>query len=237
MKRMVIGLAVALAAASSSIVAAQSVQTAKPQPASQRQVAPAAASEPELTREMFLEDAVAPRVEPPGYDATIVMYTDYQCPYCRKAHAALKQLTAADKKVRMLYRDWPIFGPESESSARLAIASKWQGRHAEFHDALMRTQGPLSARAIRAAADKAGVDWARLQSDLKTHGAEIEALLERNDQQANALGLDGTPGFIIGETFLPGGIDLAGLKEMVAEARSGRSTAAKTAVPTAPAGL
>lgn len=201
-----------LAAVSGSIVVAQT-NTPAEQPSQ-------AVEEPELTREMFLEDEVAPRAEPAAFDTTIVMYTDYQCPYCRKAHVALSKLLTEDKKVRILYRDWPIFGPASERAARLAIASKWQGRHTQFHDALMRTPGKLSDETIRAAAKKAGVDWARLQTDLKTHGPEIEALLQRNDVQANALGLDGTPGFIIGNTFVPGGVDLAGFKDLVKEARA-----------------
>lgn len=210
-----------LAAVSGSIVFAQ---TGAPDP----NAAVAPQEEPELTREMFLEDELAPRVQPAAFDTTIVMYTDYQCPYCRKAHAALTDLLATDKKVRILYRDWPIFGPASEQSARLAIASKWQGRHAQFHDALMRTPGKLSDETIRAAAKKAGVDWARLQQDLKTHGPEIEALLQRNDLQANALGLDGTPGFIIGNTFVPGGVELAGFKELVKEARAEKAGQTKT---------
>lgn len=210
-----------LAAVSGSIVFAQ---TGAPEP----KAAVAPQEGPELTREMFLEDELAPRVQPAAFDATIVMYTDYQCPYCRKAHAALTDLLATDKKVRILYRDWPIFGPASEQSARLAIASKWQGRHAQFHDALMRTPGKLSDETIRAAAKKAGVDWARLQQDLKTHGPKIEALLERNDVQANALGLDGTPGFIIGNTFVPGGVELAGFKELIKEARAEKAAGTKT---------
>lgn len=201
-----------LVAASGSIVLAQTNA-----PAEQASIA---TEEPELTREMFLEDDVAPRVQPAAYDTTIVMYTDYQCPYCRKAHVALTELLKKDRKVRILYRDWPIFGPASEQAARLAIASKWQGKHAEFHDALMRTPGKLSDSSIRAAATKAGVDWARLQRDLKAHEAEISALLERNNVQAEALGLSGTPGFIIGNTFAPGGVDLAGFKELLKESRA-----------------
>lgn len=226
MKNMFIGGSL-LAAVSGSIVLAR--DNAPAPPASEGPREPQASQQPELTREMFLEDEVAPRVQPAAFDTTIVMYTDYQCPYCRQAHVALQQLVAEDKKVRILYRDWPIFGRASEQAARLAIASKWQSRHTEFHDALMRTPGKLSDETIRAAAKKAGVDWARLQTDLKTHGSEIEALLQRNDVQANSLGLDGTPGFIIGETLVPGGIELAGLRDMVREARAEQAGKAKTA--------
>lgn len=214
--RIAIGLL--LAAVSGSIVVAQTSAPAARAPETRQPSA--APSEAELTREMFLEDAVAPRVELAAFDTTIVMYTDYQCPYCRKAHLALGELLKTDRKVRILYRDWPIFGPASEQAARLAIASKWQGKHGAFHDALMRTPGKLSDSSIRAAAKTAGVDWARLQKDLKAHETEIEALLERNNVQAEALGLAGTPGFIIGDTFVPGGVDLAGFRELVKEARA-----------------
>lgn len=64
----------------------------------------------EQQRQAILEDPIAPRVEPKGYDVTIIEYMDYQCPYCRASHGPLKQLLAADKKVRIIYRDWPIFG-------------------------------------------------------------------------------------------------------------------------------
>jgi protein-disulfide isomerase len=182
----------------------------------------------EETRRAFLEDTVAPMVKPASYDVTIVEYTDYQCPFCRAAHDALLKLTAEDKKVRIIYRDWPIFGQPSERAARLAIASQWQGKHAAFHDALMKSPRPLTEQSIKAAAKKAGVDWSKLEADLKSRSAEVEALLARNDEQAMQLGLNGTPGFIIGETLYAGGMDLAGLKEAVADARKANGSA-KTA--------
>ena len=189
----------------------------------------------EEARRPFLEDAVAPMVEPASYDVTIVEYTDYQCPFCRTAHDALKQLVAKDKKVRIIYRDWPIFGPQSERAARLAVASQWQGKHAAFHDALMKAPRPLTEQSIKAAASKAGVNWAKLEADLKSRNAEVEALLERNDQQAMQLGLDGTPGFIIGNTLYAGGMDFAGLQEAVADAR--KANGPKKIVPLKPEGI
>lgn len=177
------------------------------------------AGEPaKLTRAFFTEDEEAPRHEPAVYDVTIVEYLDYQCPHCRIAHGELKKLVARDKKVRIIYRDWPVFGPASEQAARLAIASKWQGKHAAFHDALMRA-GQLDSAAIRAAAKAAGVNWTRLQADASRHSDKIDALLARNNYQAEALGLTGTPGFIVGETLVPGTLDLNDLQNLVAKSR------------------
>jgi protein-disulfide isomerase len=172
------------------------------------------------TRESFIEDPVAPRYQPAAYDLTIVMFSDYQCPYCRKVHPVLEQALAEDKKIRVIYRDWPIFGAASTTAARLAIASKWQNKHSAFHDQLMRMPGKLSDHSIRHAADLAGVNWDRLQADLKTHGTEIDALITRNSRQAASLGLQGTPGFIIGSYLIPGGLDLGTLREVIREARA-----------------
>ena len=182
--------------------------------------APAASQGAELDREAFTEDKVAPMVKPDKYDLTIVEYTDYQCPYCRKVHPDLQKLLANDKKIRLIYRDWPIFGAQSVAAARVAIASKYQGKHAQVHDALMKTPRPLSDQSIRAAVTKAGADWARLQADMKNNAAEIDALLERNNEQAESLGLQGTPAFIIGAYLSEGGLDYEGLKAAVHEART-----------------
>src|SRR3546814_9096698 len=76
-------------------------------------------------------------------------YSDYQCPFCRKIHPALERLAQEDGRVRIVYRDWPIFGPASEEAARMAIASQWQNKHRQFNDALMRTEGKLSSEKIR----------------------------------------------------------------------------------------
>lgn len=173
----------------------------------------------EEQRKAFTEDEVAPRHEPANYDVTIVKYTDYQCPFCRKAHRDLARLVEQDARVRIIYRDWPIFGPASEEAARLAIASKWEGKHERFHDALMSSPAPLTSEVIRAAADDAGVDWSRLQSDLARHEAEVGELLQRNASQARSLGLQGTPAFIVGDTLVEGALDLASMSELVADAR------------------
>lgn len=174
----------------------------------------------ELNREAFTEDKVAPMVKPEKYDLTIVEYTDYQCPFCKKVHPELQKLLANDKKIRLIYRDWPIFGEQSVAAARIAIASKYQGKHAQVHDALMKTPRPLTEQSIRTAVTKAGADWNRLQADMKKNSAEIDALLERNNEQAEALGLQGTPAFIVGNYLSEGGMDYEGLKAAVHEART-----------------
>lgn len=181
-----------------------------------------AADSIEQERQAILEDPIAPRIQPKGYDVTIIEYMDYQCPYCRASHGPLIQLLATDKKVRVIFRDWPVFGPASERAARVAVASQWQGKYTPFHDALMTTSSPLTEAKIKAAAIKARVNWSRLEDDMKAHSIDIEALLKRNADQAEELGLEGTPGFIIGNVQSFGGMSLTQFQAAVSKARRPR---------------
>lgn len=176
-------------------------------------------NEPLRLKRLLTEDATVPSAAPQGYDVTVVVFSDYQCPYCRKLHPALNQLLASDHKVRIVYRDWPIFGPSSVAGARAAMAARYQGKHAAFNDALMAGPVKFTDTDIRDAADRAGVDWQRLQSDLRQYGAEIDAGLARTDQLARRIGLSGTPALVIGDYLIPGAIDATSLRDAVSAVR------------------
>ncbi|MEO1969411.1 MAG: DsbA family protein [Sphingomonadaceae bacterium] len=170
-------------------------------------------------RSAIANDPVAPKYAPGDFDVTVIVYSDYQCPYCRKLHPELERLIGQDKRVRIVYRDWPIFGAGSVEAARAAIASQWQGKHAAFDDALMTTGGRLNSAKIKAAAIKAGVNWTRLQRDLRLHKADIDGLLARTNRQAETIGLQGTPAILIGPYFASGTLTYSQLIQAVALAR------------------
>lgn len=184
-------------------------------------LAPASAQQrPDMSRKAVTDDPLAPKRAGPSYDVTIVEFFDYNCPYCRRMEPVLNGLLASDPKVRVVYRDWPIFGPASREASRAAIASQWQGRHAAFHEALLTSPGRLDSSGIKAAAARAKVDWPRLQRDLKMRGAEIDALLARTDAIATAIGFNGTPALIVGSQVVAGAVDLPALRRLVAAARA-----------------
>ncbi|WP_395335347.1 DsbA family protein [Novosphingobium sp. BL-8H] len=171
-------------------------------------------------KDALANDPGVPSLAPQRYDVTIVVFTDYQCPYCRKFHADLKRLLATDQKLRVVYRDWPIFGTASREAARTAMAARYQGKHAAFNDALMAGPVKLDSEAIRQAGTRAGVDWPRLQADLARHGGEIDAALQRTGRLADTLGLSGTPSLVIGDYLIPGAIDAATLRSVVQKSRT-----------------
>ena len=186
----------------------------------------------DIAKEDFFEPGLAPVHGPKSYDLTIVYFMDYQCPACRKHTPDVTRALKEERGIRVIYRDTPIFGPRSEAAARVAIASQFQGKHEAMHQALMRSPMPLDEQALKAAAKKAGVDWARLQRDLEKRGGEIDRQISRNMELSRATGIAGTPAFIVGDYLANGVLDYEGMKGTIADAR--KSTRSNPSAPPEP---
>ena len=159
----------------------------------------------------------------PTGDVTVIEYMDYNCPFCRKLAPELQKLMKADPKVRVLYKDWPIFGDVSETAARTALAAGYQGKYEAVHNAFMLSPSRIADQAdITRLVQSAGVDMARLNQDLADHRADIDAVLDRNGREAAALALQGTPAFIINGNLIPGGMPQAQLEAVIGRIRSGQ---------------
>jgi protein-disulfide isomerase len=160
-------------------------------------------------------DAVGARAP----DVIIVEYFDYNCPYCKQLVPVLQALLAQDPKIAILYKDWPILGAVSVYAASSALAAGYQGKYQVAHDALIG--GPRLARndQVDGILQAAGVNIDTLKKDRAGHAREIAALLERNDAEAHALTLGGTPGLVIGRQLVPGIADVSYLKGLVANSR------------------
>ncbi len=156
----------------------------------------------------------------PRGTVVLVEFFDYRCPYCRRMAGPIKELLAAEKDVKLVRRDWPILGPPSVIASRAALAARAQGdaRYDAFHDALMTTRSQIDETSIFRIARESGLDVDRLRRDMES--PRIAAILQKNDTLARALAFTGTPGFAIGEALVPGAVDLATLKNLVAAARA-----------------
>lgn len=173
----------------------------------------------EQNQSALLRDPETPSTGNPDGDVTIVEFSDYQCPYCKRAHAAVKSVVAADGKVKLVYKDLPILGEASKIAAVAALASMKQGKHDAFHDALMTNTAKLDDARIFDIAASVGIDVARLKKDMDDPG--IRKTIDRNMALAQDLGVRGTPAFVVGKQFVPGAIDAAALKQLIGEARKG----------------
>jgi protein-disulfide isomerase len=141
-----------------------------------------------LSRDAVLRDPEIPVLGNPDGDLTVVEYFDYQCPFCKKLAPQIAQVVRDDGKVRLVLKDWPIFGAVSKSAGQLALAAKYQNKYQEAHDALIGAKEKLSDANIPELLTKAGVDVEKAKGDLQTHQKTIEDVLVHNNAQADAFG-------------------------------------------------
>jgi protein-disulfide isomerase len=175
--------------------------------------------DPVLTEALVLRDPDIPVAGNPNGDITIVEYFDYQCPYCRKVEPELRQVVQDDGKVRLVLKDWPILGPVSVVAARMALASRYQDKFIQAHDAMIGVNSKLTEPRIRELLAGAGIDVDRLNRDLDANAKAIDAILARNNDQAIAFGFNGTPAFIVGKFRVPGALTMAQFDQAIADAR------------------
>jgi protein-disulfide isomerase len=177
-----------------------------------------------LTEALVLRDPDIPVAGNATGDITIVEYFDYQCPYCRKLEPELRQVVQDDGKVRLVLKDWPILGEVSKIAARMALASKYQDKFVQAHDALMGVNSKLTESRIRELLAGAGIDVDRVIRDLATNAKTIDAILARNNDQATAFGFRGTPSFIVGKFRVPGVLTMAQFEQVIADARKAKAS-------------
>lgn len=167
-------------------------------------------------REIF-DDPATPVGGNPKGDVAVVEFFDYRCPYCKQVQPSLQTLLDQDRQLRFLYKELPVLGRESVVAAHAALAAQRQGKYEAFHTAMMATRGQINDDAVYKVAGSVGLDVELLKRDMAA--PEIDQALKANLALADALGIHGTPGFIIGDRIVPGAVDLDALKNMVADAR------------------
>jgi protein-disulfide isomerase len=162
------------------------------------------------------------RIGARGPAVTIVEYFDYNCPFCRRITPMLRQVVAAGPRLALIYKDWPVLGPASVYAARCALAARYQGKYLQAHDALLDGPRLTSDAEVQQVLGRAGIDVPRMLSDLARHATAINRVLNRNDDEARALELQGTPGLLIGRTLVPGVVGRTELLRLIAAAREDR---------------
>ena len=168
-------------------------------------------------RHEVFDDPATPVGGNPQGDVTIVEFFDYRCPYCKQVHPAIQKLLDQDRKLRFVYKEFPVLGEQSDIAAHAALAARLQGKYEPLHNAMMAAKGQITEDVVYRLAGSVGLDVDRLKRDMKD--PEIDQALSANRALAKALELRGTPGFVIGDHLIPGAIDFDALKTMVADAR------------------
>ncbi len=159
-------------------------------------------------------------------DVTFVEFFDYNCGYCKRAMADMLELMKTDSKLKVVLKEFPVLSAGSVEAAQVAVAVRMQDaggkKYLDFHQRLLGGRGPADKARALAAAKDAGLDMTRLEKDLAS--PEVKATLDENFKLAEAMGMNGTPSYVIGKQVVVGAIGLDGLKEKIGVARCGKAT-------------
>ncbi len=160
----------------------------------------------------------------PKGNVTFVEFFDYNCGYCKRAMADMLDLLQTDSNLKVVLKEFPVLGPGSVEAAQVAVAVRMQApdKYLEFHKKLLGGRGAADKARALAVAKDVGLDMAQLERDMKS--PEVKKTIEEDFKLADALGLNGTPSYVIGKDVVVGAVGLAALKEKINTARCGRST-------------
>ena len=162
-------------------------------------------------------DTNTPVAGNPNGDVTVVEFFDYRCPYCKRVGPAIQRLLKEDSNIRVVFKEWPILGPDSYFAAKAALGAREQGKYIEFHEKIMATRHVTESNVLKAAKEL-GIDLDKLRKDMKS--PKVERHIKQSMGLARDLGIKGTPAFVIDDRLIPGATTYAALVQAVAEARA-----------------
>jgi protein-disulfide isomerase len=148
-------------------------------------------------------------------DVVLVQLFDYSCGYCRQSNADVERLLREDPRLKVIWREFPVLGPDSEAAARMSLAAARQGRFRQFHERMFALGRPTAAL-LQQAAQQAGVQP-------EPENAEARSELTRNQQMGRTIEAQGTPTFIVGEEVLQGAVGYEALRDAIRRARQARA--------------
>ena len=159
-------------------------------------------------------------------DVTFVEFFDYNCGYCKRAMIDMLDLMKADPKLKVVLKEFPVLSQASIEAAQVGVAVRMQDptgkKYLDFHQKLLGARGTADKAHALAAAKEAGLDPAKIEKDLT--GPEVRATIEENFKLAEAMGMNGTPSYVIGKQVVIGAVGLESLKEKIGIARCGKAT-------------
>lgn len=173
---------------------------------------------PDELRKALERASNAPVLGNPAGDITLTEFFDYNCPFCRSSVGAVHRLIVQDKSLRVVFREWPVFGEGSVFSSKASLAALKQGKYWQFHTGLMAIDGKADEGTATKIARQVGLDMDRMRADMAS--PEVLDHIDQSMELAEHMGLMGTPTFIAGDEGLFGKQSLADLRGLVARGRT-----------------
>ena len=150
-------------------------------------------------------------------DVTIYEFFDYNCGYCKSVVKTIMETISEDKRINVVFVEFPILSQESYTAAVAALASQKQNLYNKFHLSLMKIRGKVDNEKVFKTANEIGLDIQKLKIDM--NNSDIAKRLNQNREIAKILNLNGTPAFIIGDVIYPGALTKENLKEIIKKVR------------------
>ncbi len=175
----------------------------------------------------LLSETLAVAGNPKG-DVTLIEFFDYQCIHCKKMKPVVAELIKKDSNLRVIFKEFPIFGKTSEIASRAAMAAAMQGKYMQMQEALLKVDKHLDKEIVLETAKSIGLNMAKLQTDMDSKA--VTDVLDANRQLAEKMHLMGTPAFIVLSTpagqfkegsetaFIPGAASEEALQALIAKA-------------------
>jgi len=157
-------------------------------------------------------------------DVTVVEFFDYRCSYCKRVFSTVRALMNSDANLRLVYKEFPILGPQSTYASRFALSARKidPDKYVALHNGMMKVAGGLDRAAVFAVAAELGFEPETVEAGMGA--ADISATLDANYRLAERLGVGGTPAFIIGDQMVPGAVSLERFAAIIEETRTGCAT-------------
>jgi protein-disulfide isomerase len=170
-------------------------------------------------KEAIYNNPNSPSIGPVDAKAVIVEFFDYNCPACKSAFKALDELQTKDKNVKIIFKEFPIFGPQSDTNSKIGIAvfKLAPEKYFDFHSKMMTFEGRADEAQALKFVKEIGLDADKVKSEIAK--PEYTEILGQLRQIGMKLGIQGTPSFIIGEELVPHALDYQGLEEKVSKLR------------------
>jgi protein-disulfide isomerase len=157
----------------------------------------------------------------PQGNVTMVEFFDYNCGFCKRALGDMLDLIKSDSNLKFVLKEFPVLGEGSVEAARVAVAARMQDttgkKYIEFHQKLLGSRGAADKMRALAVAKEVGFDMARIEKDMGSD--EVKKTIEENMKLAEALGVNGTPSYVVGEEVVVGAVGIDALREKIGAER------------------
>lgn len=171
-----------------------------------------ALKDPEVKKALY-ENPHSPVIGNKDTKIAIVEFFDYNCPACKMAFKGLDELIAKDKNVKVIFKEFPIFGPVSDTNSKigLAVNKLAPGKYFDFHKKMMSYEGRADEAVALKFAAEAGIKEADIKAEIAK--PEYDTIITQYRELGGKLGIQGTPSMVIGEELVPYALDYDGLEE------------------------